>query len=455
MNSLRFRLFISFVIIAMVALFGVAIFAIQGAQRLVQDFVGRGGLLGAENLVNELEQYYQENQSWQGAESLFFSRGQGEGRGRGGGNLGLVDGQGVLLFPPNTSVSPEILQSLVDGGVSLVVDGEKVGTLVHLVESAINSQEFSQSMVNLITRAALNAALIAGVISLLLALAGSYLLERPVSELIKVVESIAHGDLTRRVEVKNPQELKRLGDSFNDMAASLQRAEQNRRAMTADIAHELRNPLAVQRANLEAIQDGIFPLTRASLEPVLEQNRLLNRLVEDLRTLALADAGELSLVRRPTDLRNLIQGALERFNVDIAGKNISLNHKLPHDLPLVNIDPERIVQILHNLLQNAIRYTPQAGVIDVALSVDGPWVEVSVHDSGPGIPPHSLPHLFERFYRDDPGRGREDGTTGLGLSIARKLAEAHAGTLTARNHPQGGALFVLRLPMGIKDSASG
>jgi hypothetical protein len=180
MNSLRFRLFISFGIIALVALLGVAFFAIQGAERLVQDFVGWGGLLGAENLVNELEQYYLENQTWQGAESLFSSRGQGEGRGRGGGNLGLVDQQGNLLYPPNSNINPEVLNSLVEGGVRLVVGGETVGTLVHLVESALNSQEFSENMVKIITQAALNAAMIAGVISLLLALAGSFLLEKPV-----------------------------------------------------------------------------------------------------------------------------------------------------------------------------------------------------------------------------------------------------------------------------------
>ena len=448
MNSLRFRLFISFGIIALVALLGVAFFAIQGAERLVQDFVGRGGLLGAENLVNELEQYYLENQSWQGAESLFSSRGQGEGRGRGGGNLGLVDQQGNLLYPPNSNINPEVLESLVEGGVRLVVGGETVGTLVHLVESALNSQEFSENMVKIITQAALNAAMIAGVISLLLALAGSFLLEKPVSELTTVVESIARGDLTRRVAVKNPEELKRLGDSFNDMADSLQMAEQNRRAMTADIAHELRNPLAVQRANLEAIQDGIYPLSPASLEPVLEQNRLLNRLVEDLRTLALADAGELSLVKRPTDLKILLQSTAERFSADAAGKSISLVLNLADSLPSINLDPERIVQILHNLLQNAIRFTPQGGVTEVSLQWEKSWVEISVHDSGPGIPAESLPYLFDRFYRADPGRSREDGTTGLGLSIARKLAEAHRGSLTARNHPQGGALFILKLPVG-------
>ena len=444
---MRIRLFFSFGIITVITLVSVAYFAIQGSGRLVQEFVGRGGLLGAEKFVSDLEWYYQQNQSWQGVEALFAARGQGAGRGRAGGNLGLVDAQGNFLYPASSNYTPEEIAALLENGIKLQEDGQVVGYLVHLGESALSDQQLVESMVQLIRRASLNAALIAGVISLVLALAGSYLLQKPVADLIRVVESIASGDLTRRAMVSSPQEMKRLADSFNAMADSLQKAEQYRRDMTADIAHELRNPLAVQRANLEAIQDGIYPLSQASLEPLIEQNRLLNRIVEDLRTLALADSGELSLITRPADLKALLERTAEHFKFEAGEKMVDLKLLLPDNSLVIDLDVERIEQILHNLIQNAIRFTPPGGVVEIAMQNMPSWVEIAVHDSGPGIPAESLPFVFERFYRADPARDRTNGTTGLGLSIARKLAEVHHGSLTAQNHPAGGALFILRLPL--------
>jgi signal transduction histidine kinase len=218
--------------------------------------------------------------------------------------------------------------------------------------------------------------------------------------------------------------------------------------MTADIAHELRTPLAVQRANLEALQDGIYPLTGENLQPVLEQNRLLTRLVDDLRTLALADAGQLTLERTPTDLTGLLQGVLERFKPQADGQGVALVlEPAKTHLPLLSLDAIRIEQILTNLLSNGLRYTPQGGTIWVGVEGKGPEVSVTVRDSGPGIPEESLPFVFERFYRVDKARARVEGGSGLGLAIARQLARAHGGELTAGNHTEGGAVFVLRLPV--------
>jgi two-component system OmpR family sensor kinase/two-component system sensor histidine kinase BaeS len=250
--------------------------------------------------------------------------------------------------------------------------------------------------------------------------------------------------------VHGSDELATLGRAFNNMADSLQKAEQSRRALTADIAHELRNPLAVQRANLEALQDGIYPLTSENLAPVLEQNHLLTRLVEDLHTLALADSGQLRLERRDIDFPSLAGKVVERFVPQAASREIRLSYdKVP--IPPLSIDPTRVEQILNNLLSNALRYTPGGG--DIAVSVSGVTpqlpgaVQLRVHDSGPGIPAEALPHVFERFYRADRSRSRGEGGSGLGLAIARQLAEAHGGTLEAANHPEGGAVFTLTLPM--------
>jgi signal transduction histidine kinase len=218
--------------------------------------------------------------------------------------------------------------------------------------------------------------------------------------------------------------------------------------MTADIAHELRTPLAVQRANLEALQDGVYPLTAENLAPVIEQNHMLTRLVEDLRTIALADAGQIELERAPTDLTVLVQRMVERFQPQASSQQVSLSFIPPAiSIPQISADPIRLEQVLTNLLSNALRYTPDGGHINLALSTTDGSVRLSIHDSGPGIPEESMPYIFERFYRADKSRARAEGGTGLGLAIARQLARAHGGDLTATNHASGGALFTLILPV--------
>jgi two-component system sensor histidine kinase BaeS len=249
--------------------------------------------------------------------------------------------------------------------------------------------------------------------------------------------------------VKGKDELATLGRTFNHMAESLQHAEESRRAMTADIAHELRTPLAVQRAHLEAIEDGVYPLTKQSLTTIDEQNHMLTRMVEDLRTLALADAGQLELQTTPTDFRDLVKRVAARFEPQAAARQIEFQLSLGDNCPNLLVDPQRIQQILHNLISNALRYSPVGGRIILALDTHPDQVSLSVRDNGSGIPEDALPRVFNRFYRADKSRTRAEGGTGLGLSIARKLAQAHGGDLTVTNHPEGGAVFTLSLPVQI------
>ncbi|NMC53042.1 MAG: HAMP domain-containing protein, partial [Chloroflexi bacterium] len=286
-----------------------------------------------------------------------------------------------------------------------------------------------------------------GVVALVLSVGLAYAVSRPVQQLTKAVSFLSNGDLNQRVEVRGRDELSRLGSAFNQMAESLERSEDNRRAMTADIAHELRTPLAIQRAHLEAIQDGIYPLTLENLDPVMEQNHTLAHLVEDLRTLALADAGELRMQIRPTDLKDLIQRLAARFQSRAESLNITIQTRLPQEETVFQVDPDRINQILNNLVSNALRYTPENGTIRIELGAQGQSAAViTIADSGAGIPEESLPYIFERFYRADKSRSRQEGGTGLGLAIARQLAQMHGGSLTAANAPAGGAVFTLTLP---------
>jgi signal transduction histidine kinase len=311
---------------------------------------------------------------------------------------------------------------------------------------------YDQQLLTRLNRGVIIAGLLAVGLGLVLALGLAYTLLRPVRDLTFAAQKLAEGDLTQRVAIHGEDELATLGRTFNQMADSLQQVEESRRAMTADIAHELRTPLAVQRANLEALQDGVYLLTVENLTPVIEQNHLLTHLVEDLRTLALADAGQIELERTPTNLTSLVGRVVEQFQPQAATHQVSLSLTPPTtSIPPLSLDPIRVEQMLTNLLSNALRYTPPGGQIDVAIIALPKVARLTVHDSGPGIPEDALPFIFERFYRADKSRSRIEGGSGLGLAIARNLARAHGGDLTATNHASGGALFTLTLPLDTKN----
>lgn len=458
---MRLRLLLSFFLIVVVSVGGVVLIAREGAAAEVRRFMFRGGMVGGENLIENLEAYYAANGSWEGVENLLgiageTGRGPGRRDGPGQGMIGnmmqrlrLADPQGnVLVDTGDPDAGGRLTSAEQQAAVALQVDGRTVGYL--LPEGGLRfSQVEEEFLLSRITRAALSAGLIAGGVALLLALLLAYTLLRPVRELTQAAAHLARGDLSQRVHVRGDDELARLGHTFNHMADSLQTAERSRRAMTADIAHELRNPLAVQRANLEALQDGIYPMTPENLQPVIDQNLLLARLVDDLRTLALAESGQLVLERRPADFAGLVKRVAERFDPTARSARVEIQTHVDRDIARLQpvIDPDRVEQIIANLISNAMRYTPEGGRITLVVSREGSFARLDLHDTGPGIPEEALPFIFERFYRADRSRSRQEGGSGLGLAIARQFAEAHGGRLTATNHPQGGAVFTLLLPM--------
>jgi len=458
------RLILSFALVVLITIVSLMFIARLNMAQTVRTFMFRGGMAGVENLVGELESYYNESRSWHGSESIFSAAmgadsigpwmGMRSGKGMNPGDmmgqhLRLIDVDGtVVVDNQDNHPAGHIEEGDLDHAIALEVDGQKVGYLL-ADGGMLFTSENEQALLKRLNSAAFTAALIAGSVSLVLAFLLSYSLLRPIRDLTQAATYMAEGDLSQRVRVRGESQLATLGRAFNRMASSLQQAGERRQALTADIAHELRTPLAVQRAHLEALQDGIYDLTPENLITIEEQNRALTRLVEDLRTLALVDAGQLALERTPSDFSALLERLIARFDPQAAAQGIEIALSSSNAPATVNIDPQRIEQVLNNLLRNALRYTPEGGKISVQCSMEnGRSLFISVRDTGPGIPEESLPHIFERFYKADRSRSPvEGGGTGLGLSIARKLAQAHGGDISAKNHPEGGAIFTLELPL--------
>jgi signal transduction histidine kinase len=270
---------------------------------------------------------------------------------------------------------------------------------------------------------------------------------RPVRRLAAATADIARGKLDARVENPGDDELGQLGQSFNSMAAVLQRQEEERRSMLADIAHELRTPLSVLRGNLEAMLDGLLEPRHEQLSALHEQSVALSRLIDDLRTLSLAAEGHLELHRQPTDVPELARRVVAEMEPVAHEHNIALSVETPKKLPRLALDSDRIGQVLRNLIDNALRYTPTGGRVSVTVNAQARGVAVTVADTGTGLAPEDLPHVFDRFYRADGSRTRATGGSGLGLAIVKQLVEAHGGEVWAESEPGRGSVFSFALPL--------
>ncbi len=298
-----------------------------------------------------------------------------------------------------------------------------------------------------INRALLLAALAAGAVGLILSVALSRRILKPVEALTGAARRMAAGDLDQRVTAVGRDEIAELARAFNAMAERRATAERLRRDLVSDVAHELRSPLTNLRCQLEALQDGLVPASPEVLDSLHEEARLLETLIDDLQDLALAEAGQLELECVPLDLAREVERAVRAFRPRAEELGLTIETACTDELPPVRADVRRLAQILRNLLSNAITYTPSGGVIRVAARPAPDGVEVTVADSGPGIPAEHLPFLFERFYRTDASRSRQTGGAGLGLAIVKQLAAAHGGRVWVESEVGRGALFGLSLPV--------
>jgi signal transduction histidine kinase len=334
----------------------------------------------------------------------------------------------------------------------LQVDQQTVGYLGLASREDAPDDPRPSPLVRFIGDALLTVAAVGGVGGIVFGIVMSRALAAPLNNLAEAARAIGAHHLSKRVEEQGSDELVAVARAFNDMAADLEQGEQLRRNLLADVAHELRTPIAVLQANLRAILDEVYPLDQTEIAQLYEQTRYLSHLVDDLHLLAQAEARQLPLHRQETDLTQLVKTTVDLFRPTAEAKEVSLQTQLPANSPTLQIDAARITQVLQNLLANALRHTPANGTITVSIQPGPETISLCIADTGDGIPPEHLPHIFDRFYRTDSARSRDRGGAGLGLAIARAIVEAHGGQIkaTSQGMPGQGSQFTVSLPVMLK-----
>jgi two-component system OmpR family sensor kinase/two-component system sensor histidine kinase BaeS len=455
MNKLWLRLALAFGLVIVVTIVITAWWANRQVGRQFSSFVVRNQ--AGTTLAPTLIDYYAANGAWQGVEQVFpLERGRGRGmmwgmqRGQGPPAFILSDASGEIVYNERGGASAARQLSLEErqAALPLTFQEQTVGYL--LVDTPPGSRAQlvgpARTFLQEANRSLLQAGLLAGGVALLLSLMVARGLTVSLGRLSGAAQKIAAGDLSQRVEPQGADELRNLAMTFNEMAAHLQQAEQLRRNLVADVAHELRTPVSVIQGNLQAILDGVYPLDKAEIATLYDETLTLNRLIHDLRELAQAEAGQLSLNLQPTDLRPLLSNTVDLFAEPAREKQLALRLDLPADLPAVHIDPDRVRQVLNNLLSNAMRHTPPGGHIAVAAACRETAVEISISDTGLGLNPQEMSHVFDRFWRGDKSRTRQQGGSGLGLAIAKQLVEAQGGSIGVESKEEQGSRFWFTLP---------
>jgi signal transduction histidine kinase len=397
-------------------------------------------------MVTRLETYYLTSGSWQGVDQIFQENLPSEDRSIWQ-NAILVAADGTAIaFQGNTQDERvgniyEVLPR--DTLIPLTVNGRNVGQLILPASSMPMRGQFALSLLAPV-------GLISIFLAILTIIIGLLLLRRvviPLSEVIAAAHRVASGDLSTRVAVSGPDDLRALSDSFNHMAESLELNDRERRDLLADIAHELRTPLTVIRGRLEGVVDGIYPPDEAQIVPALEETYLLERLVEDLRLLTLAETRKLQFESHAVSLSDLAEHVIGLFSAEAEEKHISLHLEILAQNTQVLVDPQRTEQVIGNLIGNALQYVPDGGKIWLVVRQIDRSVSLQVNDDGPGVATQDLPYLFKRFWRGEKSRTRASGGAGLGLAIASQLVEAQGGSISALNLPDGGLQVSIAFPI--------
>lgn len=391
--------------------------------------------------IGAFQGYYIGHGNWDGVENVFDSI---AGTELASFNTLLLDeNQRIILDrdvdPASTTGSSYELKSN-DFALLLKVDGKTIGTLVVTSVSPWNRLGIARAIIFPVS-------IISLLLSIFLVIVATVLVRRfvnPLADVIYAASEVTNGKLNTRISSEGPQDMRSLSESFNEMAASLERNDRERRDLLADIAHELRTPLSVIRGRLEGIVDGIYKADDGQvISLALEQTYLLERLVDDLRLLTLAETRQLHFEKKTVDLAQLSQHTIDMFSAEAQEKHISLALEKGNGNYTAELDQQRMEQVVGNLVGNSLRYIPDGGRIWLTLEETSSEVKLFVNDNGPGVAEDELPYLFDRFWRKDKSRTRSAGGTGLGLAIAKQLAEAQGGTIHASNLREGGLQVVI------------
>ena len=448
-NSLRFRLLAITVIVLVVAVGTVAFFASQSTstefRRSLQGILDYPSL-NTDSKINAISKLIAtrggERTIWEELQVLLEGM---ERSSRARYVVADLDGR-VIADSTGNLIGDQINTDLSKPFAAFLI--EKKPVLAYLVPLETNNLVTIESDFNTsVNRSLIIAIALAGMVGLLLTYLLSRSILKPVDELINAARAMEKGDLSQRVTVSSKGELGELAHAFNAMAEGLTRLEQLRQNMVTDVAHELRTPLSNVRGYLEALRDGVMEPTPETIASVYEEAMLLNRLVDDLQELAMAEAGQLKLVCQPVDIREVIDKSVQSLKSRAIEKEVSLERDLPDDLLLVEADAERLGQVLRNLMKNAIVNTPPGGEITIQARTVDSQVEVSVQDNGTGISAEHLPYVFERFYRADQSRARSTGGAGLGLAIVKQLVEAQGGQVAIDSQVDAGTRVSFTSPI--------
>jgi len=478
-RSLWFRLVGTLVAVIAVALVVVTFSASLITARQFGLYTIRGGQVWANQLVPVLADRYRQDGGWQNAQEVLLNPWQGATiTGRHFGPIGqmmtldagqtqpvepdadmwsamnihlvLADGSGtVVADTQNDALSGKpIPPDMVGQGTPVISAGQRVGTLVVLANAPrpIISRP-PDNFLFTTGRSVLLAALAAGAVGVVL---GTILFRRitqPLSELQKAAETVESGQLAARVPVKSRDEIGMVAEAFNQMTARLERQQQLRKQRGGDIAHELRTPLSVMQGTIEAMLDGVLKPNKTELRNLHAETRRLTRMVEELRTLSLADEGQLRLEMIEVDPAGLVEQVTHAMRSIAKERNIQLTAEVDRRLPVLHADSDRLAEVLGNLIGNALRYAPDGGRVTVSAHSGGGNVILSVSDNGPGIPKEDLPLVFERFWRGDKSRSRGSGGSGIGLAIVKQLVELHGGKVSVDSTLGEGTVFRVSLPV--------
>lgn len=445
MRSISSKLILAFLSIGVVSVLIIAVTAVWSTRA---EFIRFLTDQTQTDIVTQLSDYHRAYGSWERVESIFiYSNDEQPGPGphRRRQPFALANANGRVIIPNGPYHRGEKLSAAaLEDGIPITEDGAVIGFLIPLrsqFEGAPRELEFIQR----INRLLLYGALIGAVIALLLGVFLSRTLTRPIRELTQATHAVAEGDLSQQVPVRSDDELGELAQAFNKMSSELSRSVNARKQMTADIAHELRTPLSLILGHAEAVHDGVLPPTRENFEIIREEASRLEHLVNDLRILSLADAGELSIHPQTVEPEHLLQDVASTYQYQAQRKKLRLELDIASPLSPIEVDPGRITQVLTNILDNALRYTPEGSRIILSAKEAREQVELAIQDSGPGLNAEDLDHVFDRFYRTDASRQR-DGGSGLGLAIAKSIVQANGGQISAESEPGKGLKVVISLP---------